>query len=84
MKPTKLFLALAVAVLLGACDNKEAQNNRVWDEVAMGYNNSNDAMKVTDVKMLDEHTELAMHITYPAGYWIKMDSNIYLQAEDKQ
>ena len=28
MKPTKLFLALAVAVLLGACANKEAQETQ--------------------------------------------------------
>ena len=76
MKPTKLFLALVVVLLLGACATKEAQNNRVWNEVAMGYNNSNDVIKVTGVKMLDEHTELAMHITYPAGYWVKMASNI--------
>ena len=28
MKPTKLFIALAVAVLLGACANKEAQETQ--------------------------------------------------------
>ena len=84
MKPTKLFLALAVAVLLGACATRETQNNRVWNEVAMGYNNNNNVIKVTGVKLLDEHTEVALHITFPAGYWIKMASNIYLQAEDKQ
>ena len=84
MKPTKLFLALAVAVLLGACATKEAQDNRVWNEVAMGYNNNNNLIKVTGVKLLDEHTEVALHITYSAGYWVKMASNIYLQAEDKQ
>ena len=28
MKSTKLFLALAVAVLLGACANKEAQETQ--------------------------------------------------------
>ena len=84
MKPTKLFLALAVAVLLGACTTREAQDNRVWNEVAMGYNNNNNLIKVTGVKLLDEHTEVALHITYSAGYWVKMASNIYLQTEDKQ
>ncbi len=81
---TKLFLALAVVVLLGACGNPKTQDTRVWNEVAMGYNNNGNIIKVTGVKLLDEHTEVALHITYPAGYWIKMASNIYLQAEGKQ
>ena len=41
MKPTKLFLALAVAVLLGACANKEAQEtqsltNTYWRNTKTG------------------------------------------------
>ena len=41
MKPTKLFLALAVAVLLGACGNKEAQEtqsltNTYWRNTKTG------------------------------------------------
>ena len=84
MKPTKLFLALTVAVLLGACNDSKIQDSRVWDEVAMGYNNSNHIVKVTGVKLLNEHTEVALHVTYPAGNWIKVDSNIYLQADGEQ
>ena len=84
MKPTKLFLALAVAVLLGACNDSKIQDSRLWDEVAMGYNNSNHIVKVTGVKLLDEHTEVALHVTYPAGNGIKVDSNIYLQADGEQ
>ena len=84
MKPTKLFLALTVAVLLGACNDSKIQDSRVWDVVAMGYNNSNHIIKVTGVKLLNEHTEVALHVTYPAGYWIKVDSNIYLQADGEQ
>ena len=84
MKPTKLFLAFTVAVLLGACNDSKIQDSRVWDVVAMGYNNSNHIVKVTGVKLLDEHTEVALHVTYPAGNWIKVDSNIYLQADGEQ
>ena len=83
MKPIKLFLALAVAVLLGACNDSKIQDSRVWDVVAMGYNN-NHIIKVTGVKLLNEHTEVALHVTYPAGNWIKVDSNIYLQADGEQ
>ena len=83
MKSIKLFLALAVAVLLGACNDSQIQDSRVWDEVAMGYNN-NHIIKVTGVKLLNEHTEVALHVTYPAGNWIKVDSNIYLQADGEQ
>ena len=85
MKPTKLFLALTVAVLLGACAEKtKAEDNRVWNDVAIGYNNTFDVIKVTNVKLLDEQTEVKVHITFPANYWIRIASNIYLQAGDKQ
>ena len=85
MKPTKLFLFLAVAMLLGACTEKtKAEDNRVWNDVAIGYNNTFDVIKVTNVKLLDEYTEVRVHITFPANYWIRIASNIYLQAGDKQ
>ena len=86
MKPTKLFLALAAAVLLGACANQEtkAEDNRVWNDVAIGYNNTFDVIKVTNVKLLDEQTEVKVHITFPANYWIRIASNTYLQAENRQ
>ena len=84
MKPTKPILFLAVAVLLGSCNDSKIQDSRVWDEVAMGYNNSNHIIKVTGVKLLNKHTEVALHVTYPAGNWIKVDSNIYLQADGDQ
>ena len=82
---TKLFLALAVAVLLGACTEKtKAEDNRVWNDVAIGYNNTFDVIKVTNVKLLDEQTEVKVHITFPANHWIRIASNTYLQAGDKQ
>ena len=85
MKPTKLFLFLAVVMLLGACNQKsKAEDNRVWNDVAIGYNNTFDVIKVTNVKLLDEQTEVKVHITFPANYWIRIASNIYLQAGDKQ
>ncbi|MBR3858848.1 MAG: thioredoxin family protein [Bacteroidaceae bacterium] len=82
---TKLFLALAVAVLLGACNQKtNAEDNRVWNDVAIGYNNTFDVIKVTNVKLLDEQSEVKVHITFPANHWIRIASNTYLQAGDKQ
>ena len=84
MKP-KLFLTLAVAVLLGACNQKsKVEDNRVWNDVAIGYNNTFDVIKVTNVKLLDEQTEVKVHITFPANHWIRIASNTYLQAGDKQ
>ena len=82
---TKLFLALAMVMLLGACAEKtKAEDNRVWNDVAIGYNNTFDVIKVTNVKLLDEQTEVKVHITFPTNYWIRIASNIYLQAGDKQ
>ena len=85
MKTVKLFLTLALAMLLGACTEKtKAEDNRVWNDVAIGYNNTFDVIKVTNVKLLDEQTEVKVHITFPANYWIRIASNTYLQAEDRQ
>ena len=87
MKLTQFSIScvLAVAVLLGACNQKsKVEDNRVWNDVAIGYNNTFDVIKVTNVKLLDEYTEVRVHITFPANYWIRIASNIYLQAGDKQ
>ena len=94
MKPTKLSIlnfefsiscVLAVAVLLGACNQEtKAEDNRVWNDVAIGYNNTFDVIKVTNVKLLDEQTEVKVHITFPTNHWIRIASNTYLQAGDKQ
>ena len=84
MKNVRLFLALAVAVLLGACAQKEVRGNRVWDDVAIGYNNTFDVIKVTNVKLLDEQTEVKVHITFPANHWLRIASSTYIQAGDKQ
>ena len=64
MKPAKLFLALSAVMLLGACNQKsKVEDNRVWNDVAIGYNNTFDVIKVTNVKLLDEYTEVRVHIT---------------------
>ena len=53
---TKLFLFLAVAVLLGAC----TRDPKVWDEVEYLHSTA-DAITVTNVEFTDTATILSIH-----------------------
>lgn len=64
-----------------------AQNVRkpetVWTEVVSGYNNTSSTLTITQVKMYKDRTELSMHVDYVPGYWIKINDNVYLEADGK-
>lgn len=64
-----------------------AQNVRkpeiVWTEVVSGYNNTSSTLTITQVKMYKGRTELSMHVDYVPGYWIKINDNVYLEADGK-
>ena len=73
MKPTKLFLALAVAVLLGAC----TRDPKVWDEVEYLHSTA-DAITVTNVEFTDTATILTIHEKHTPGQEIKISSSTRL------
>lgn len=85
MKTVKLFFSIfAIMMLQSVCCGIAAQESRVWNEIVMGYNNVHDAIRITSVKLQDDHTEVALHVTIPTKNWIKVASNIHLQAGDKR
>ncbi len=78
------MIALCALLTAGIC---MAQNVRkpetVWTEVVSGYNNTSSALTITQVKMYKDRTELSVHVDYVPGYWIKINDNVYLEADGK-
>ena len=70
MKPTKLFLALAVAVLLGACGNKK---DVIWDEPIVPLRNKQ-WYTPTKVIFTDTATIVHVHIEQTPYNWVRLDS----------
>ena len=73
MKPTKLFLALAVAMLLGACTRED----KTWNEVEYLHSTA-DAITVTNVEFTDTATILSIHEKNTPGWLIKIPESTRL------
>ena len=79
MKPTKLFLALAVAVLLGAC----TRTNKVVEFPLVGASNTTNLV-VEKIELTDTATLLTIRGFYRPNYWIKVPSYTHLVADGKE
>ena len=73
MKPTKLFLALAVAVLLGAC----TCSSKEWDDVAWLHSTTS-LIAIEHVEYTDTATILTIHEKHTPGQEIKISSSTRL------
>ena len=78
MKPTKLFLALAVAVLLGAC----TRTNKVVEFPLVGASNTTNLV-FEKIELTDTATVLTIRGFYRPNYWIKVPSYTHLVAGGK-
>ncbi|MBO7266213.1 MAG: TlpA family protein disulfide reductase [Bacteroidaceae bacterium] len=78
MKPTKLFLALAAAVLLGAC----ARTNKVVEFPLVGASNTTNLV-FEKIELTDTATVLTIRGFYRPNYWIKVPSYTHLVAGGK-
>ena len=76
MKPTKLFLALAVAVLLGAC----ARANKVIEFPLVGASNTT-KLAFEKVELTDTATVLTVRGFHRPNYWIKVPRYVHLVAQ---
>ena len=79
MKPTKLFLALAVAVLLGAC----TRTNKVVEFPLVGASNTTNLV-FEKIELTDTATVLTIRGFYKPNYWIKVPSYTHLVADGKE
>ena len=72
-----LLLLVASAVSAQSSDKPKV----VWDEVVSGYNSHFRTIRIDNVRLFDDRTEVGVHISYHPGNWIKVNSNTYLQAD---
>ena len=79
MKTTKLFLALAVAVLLGAC----TRTNKVVEFPLVGASNTT-SIVFEKIEMTDTATALTVRVFSRPSNWIKVPSYTHLVTEDKE
>ena len=78
-----ITLLLALITLTGQAKN-ERSNERVWNDVVTGYNNTYNQVKVTKVTFYEDRTELSLHVDLMAGQWISIAEKTFLQADGKQ
>ena len=71
-----LTIMLALVSIAGQAQTK------VWNNVVVGYNNA-PMISVEKVTFAEDHTELAMRITYFKGRQMGFPSDVYLQAGGK-
>ena len=76
---TKLFLALAVAVLLGAC----TRTNKVVEFPLVGASNTTNLV-FEKIELTDTATVLTIRGFYKPNYWIKVPSYTHLVADGKE
>ncbi|MBR5841033.1 MAG: thioredoxin, partial [Bacteroidaceae bacterium] len=76
MKPTKLFLALAMAVLLGAC----TRENRVIEFPLVGAANTT-SIVLEKVELTDTATVLTVRGFSRPNEWIRVPSYTHLVAQ---
>ena len=79
MKSTKLFLALAVAVLLGACTRED----KVIEFPLIGASNTMDLV-LEKVELTDSATVLTVRGFQQPNYWIKIPSYTHLVSQGVQ
>lgn len=78
-----ITLLLALITLTGQAKN-ERSNERVWNDVVTGYNNTYNQVNVTKVAFYEDRTELSLHVDLMAGQWISIAEKTFLQADGKQ
>lgn len=73
------FLLFLVASTVSAQSSEKPKV--VWDEVVSGYGIHSRTIRIDNVRLYGDRTEVGIHISYQPGYWIKINSNTYLQAD---
>ena len=76
---------IACLLLLLVTSTVSAQSSEkpkvVWDEVVSGSGIHSRIIRIDNVRLFDDRTEVGVHISYHPGNWIKVNSNTYLQAD---
>ena len=84
MVTKKLIMCLFVflTATLGMAQSGDKPKVR-WDEVIAGQSNTR-TIRVKEVRMYTDRTELSVHVDYPSGQWIRVQNDMYLQSDGKK
>lgn len=83
---TRCLIACLLVLLtttLGMAQNGE-KPDVIWNELVKGYDNTFSTLRVKEVRMYADRTELSVHVDYPSGKWIRVQKDLYLQADGKK
>ena len=80
MKGIKILFT--ILFLIGAIGFASADEKPVarWNEVVTGYSKPASVIKIKEVKMFNDRTELSVQVNYTPGYWIRVQNDLYLQS----
>ena len=81
MKTIRTFL-ITILFLIGTIGFAQTDEKPVarWNEVITGYSKHSSVIKIKEVKMYNDRTELSVQVNYTPGYWIRVQNNLHLQS----
>ena len=81
MKTIKIFL-ITLLFLIGTLGFAQTADKpaAVWNDVITGYSRPASVIRIKEVKMYNDRTELSVQVNYTPGYWIRVQNDLYLQS----
>lgn len=85
MKTIRLIAALLLFLTAGLCIAQNSSKPDVtWKEPSTGFDSSDSAFRIKEVRFYKDRTELSVHVDFRPGYWILVEKATYLQSGDKR
>lgn len=85
MKTIRLIAALLLFLTAGLCMAQNSSKPDVtWKEPSTGFDSSDSAFRIKEVRFYKDRTELSVHVDFRPGYWILVEKATYLQSGDKR
>ena len=85
MKRIRTISAMLLLLCAGIC---MAQNSRrpevVWNQTISQYSQYSRTLQINEVRIFKDRTELSVHVDYVPGYWIRINDDLYIQADGKK
>lgn len=85
MKTIRLIAAMLLFLTAGLCMAQNSSKPDVtWKEPSTGFDSSDSAFRIKEVRFYKDRTELSVHVDFRPGYWILVEKATYLQSGDKR
>ena len=74
MKTIRLIAALLLFLTAGLCMAQNSSKPDVtWKEPSTGFDSSDSAFRIKEVRFYKDRTELSVHVDFRPGYWILVE-----------